>query len=108
MMFRKYVASQPNCIDARCEMIAMLMSLDHQVYPQALDEVAMNVTRAEKIDANNTHLRELKARIAKLRAPAYLPAAATLLPPSSRELVQRGNRPLGFRVARGSSYNTCQ
>jgi tetratricopeptide (TPR) repeat protein len=75
LMFRKYVAAMPNCLDARIEMIQMLLALDHEKFPQAVAEAQMNLDRATLIDAADPQLRQLRPLVEKARAKLVVDAA---------------------------------
>jgi hypothetical protein len=61
--YRIYTSYMNHSPPARCVFVEMLMALDPQTHPQALDEARVNLTFLDTIDPGNPKVRELRGKL---------------------------------------------
>jgi hypothetical protein len=58
-------------------MARMLLSLDARVFPNAVDEAAMNLNKAQAIDPANPEIRVIRAQVVSAQRHMAAPLTAT-------------------------------
>ena len=82
-MYRQYVMRLHRSIDARCTMACMLISGANK-HPDWLVEAEYNLNRADEIESQNSHVREIRGLLARTRIELKEHASASALMPDHK------------------------